>query len=117
MAKRSVLIGWLFLLGGVATCATLAPPSPPRTEAETGAERLLMAMIRCSNQTKSQLADPTGFDPEPFGDWRVIPKEDGGFDFTFRARARNGFGALIWGEFACSATHDGTAWKAVISPI
>jgi hypothetical protein len=95
---------------------TPKPLSPSESAAKAASEKLLSAMIRCENQTKSQLADPEGFDPETYGNWRVLPDEVGdGYEFRFKARARNGFGGLVWADFRCHATYDGSYWTAEIS--
>lgn len=102
----------LLAIGGYLVYGPVREKSP----AEAAADRLQGAMIRCENETKSRLADPSGFDAEPYGQWL---QEPGGSEtalaFQFKARARNGFGALVWAEFACRATYDGTHWSAEVA--
>lgn len=75
---------------------------------------MLMAMIRCENQTKDLLADPSGFDPEPQGKWIALAASEDRYVVRFKARAKNVFGALIWSEFECTATYDGEYWTAEV---
>jgi hypothetical protein len=116
MARRSAraqIIGALALCAGVGGCLVLLPEVPAKTEAE----RLQMAMIRCENQLRDQLADPDGLDPEPHGAWRVEAASQDDLTFRFKARARNGAGVLVWADFECRAQHDGSAWSAEVGQI
>lgn len=108
----------LLLLGLIGGCYAVLPDADPQTVVgRSEADRIQMAMIRCANHTRSQLADPSGFDPEAHSSWRVEVTGSDAVTFRFRARARNGFGALVWAEFECRARHDGTRWIAQVSQI
>jgi hypothetical protein len=112
--KGSNAIGCLMILALMGSCVVLWPEPRERTEAEKAADKLLMARIRCENATKDSLADPDGFEAQPYGEWLAQPENDGNkITLTFRARARNGFGALVWADFTCVATYDMAAerWR------
>lgn len=115
-STRSKTIGFVIFCAFIAGCLAMLPAPKPKTaaeaEAEAAAEKTLMAMIRCENQTEAQLADPEGFEPEGYGSWRIEPASENDLIFQFKARARNAFGALIWAEFECHATFDGEFWSA-----
>lgn len=103
----------------------LAPDPPPPTPEEKAAaeakaaaraanDKFQMALIRCENQTEAQLADPEGFDPEAFGKWLALEAAEDRYVFSFNARAKNAFGALIWAKFECTAVFDGKYWTAEV---
>lgn len=113
---RSLLKGLVFC-GAIGGCFALLPEPKPKTPAQEAADKLLSAMIRCENQTESQLADPEGFEPESYGAWRVEAAGEDDQTFRFKARARNAFGGMIWAEFECRARYDGKYWSAEISQL
>jgi hypothetical protein len=120
MARRSAraqIIGALALCAGVGGCLALLPDPPPKTAVQVEAERLQMAMIRCENQLRDQLADPDGLEPEPHGAWRVEAASQDDLTFRFKARARNAVGALVWADFECRAQRDGSAWSAEVRQV
>ena len=118
-------VSTLFLLTIVAISVRAMLSGGPQQDAPEEAQPraggpgdLMAALIRCENATRDALADPSGFDPEPHADWRVMPDGDEpGLRLRFAARARNGFGALVWAEFECRATHEGTGWRAEIAQV
>jgi hypothetical protein len=108
-----VALGWLVLIG---SCVALWPEPKPLTPEEQAAKeavtKLQAAMIRCENETESRIADPEGFDVAPYAEWRGLPDQEGeGYTFEFNAKAKNGFGALVWGTFLCHVTYDGKYWS------
>lgn len=110
--KGSVAVGLVMFLAIVGSCVALWPEPRERTEAEKAADKLLNAMIRCENETEARLADADGFDAQPFGEWLALPGGgDNRMTFSYRAKAKNGFGALVWAEFTCQVTHDGEYWS------
>jgi hypothetical protein len=122
MKYRTAMLA-LAAIGGA--LILLAPDPPPPTPEEKAAaeaaatakaasDKFQSALIRCENQTESQLADPEGFDPVPYGEWMAIETAEDRHVFAFKARARNAFGALVWAEFQCTVTHDGEYWTAQI---
>lgn len=114
---RSRTIGFLIFCALIGGCLAMLPASRPKTAAEAAAEKTLMAMIRCENQTEEQLADPEEFDPEGYGLWRIEPASENDLTFRFKARARNAFGASVWAEFECHATFDGEFWSAKVKQL
>lgn len=98
--------------------------APPKTPEDLAAEKvradlekMRSAMIRCENQTESQLADPDGFDAESFGSWLAQDASEDRYVFSFNARARNAFGALIWAKFECTVVFDGKYWTASVKQL
>lgn len=116
MAKSkpgSAIVGAVILLVLVGSCVVLFRPVK-QTPAEVAAYKLEMAMIRCANETKGRIADSDGFEAAPYGEWRGLPDETGeGWTFSFRVKAKNAFGALVWADMMCHATYDGTYWTVV----
>lgn len=116
MAVRSVVkVGvWVIAALAVYGCVVSMPDPKPKTPEEIAAERVRAAMFRCEGQTESQLADADGFDPEPYGQWLVQEASEDRFVWTFKARARNAFGGLVWASFECTATNSDAGWTAAI---
>lgn len=109
------------LLGAVVVLAIWVdrlPKVDDRSQEERAAAEAVdwirSAAIRCENQIRASLADPDGFDPEPWAGWRVTAEGETVLVFRLAARVRNAFGALVWGAFECRATHDGSAWTAEV---
>lgn len=120
---RAVSALFLLAVGAMWVGALLSGPAqevaPGAASPRTGGpDDLTAALIRCENATRDALADPSGFDPQPHADWQLIPDgEDPGLHLRFDARARNGFGALVWARFDCRVRHDGTRWRAEIRQV
>ena len=117
MAKTSKAgaIFQVLLLLGIGSCVVMMPKHE-MTPAEKEADKFLSSQIRCELETKSRIADPEGFATAAYSDWRVVPDEQGeGYTFKFQAKAKNAFGALVWGAFSCHATYDGEYWAADIT--
>lgn len=102
----------------IVSCYAMLPASKPLTPrqqaAKDAAEKFQSALIRCENQTKESLADPEGFDPDPQGQWVMLEASENRYVVRFRARAKNALGGMIWGNFECTATYDGSYWSAEI---
>jgi hypothetical protein len=108
----------LIILAAIGSCYASLPEQKPLTPeeqaAKDAAEKMLSALIRCENKTKESLADPEGFDPEPHSQWLMQEASEDRYVLSFKARAKNSFGALVWGEFECTATFDGERWIAEV---
>lgn len=116
--SKNAGIGCLVLLALIGGFALWVASLPERevTPAEAARDRLYRAMVRCENETKDRVADPGGFEAESYGAWRVEPGDSPDkMTFMFTARAKNAYGALVWGDFTCRATYDGKYWTAEIS--
>lgn len=111
-------ISALILLVAIGSCFAALPEKKPLTPeeqaAKDSAEKLTMALIRCENKTRDSLADRDGFDPEPLGQWVMLDASEDRHVVSFKARAKNAFGALIWARFECTATYDGEHWTAEV---
>lgn len=118
MAKRSVKATLVYgLVFGVPLGIGVGMLGDPvdKTPEQLAADKLMMAMIRCENQAEIQIADPEGFDPETYGQWLAEDFGENHYTFRFKARAKNVYGALVWGNFRCEATYEGGHWTAEIS--
>lgn len=107
------LIVMLAIGGGIVMLPTVER-TPAEKQAQADAAKFLGAQIRCENEAKARIADPAGFEVEPYDAWRVVPASADDLAFRFKARARNAVGGLIWADFSCRATYDGEFWTAEI---
>lgn len=117
MADKTQNKGWRAAFGFVClavivgSCVALLEPGE-RTPAEERAYQMQSAQIRCENETKSRLAESSGFAVDSYGQWRVMPHEEGeGFTFVFGFRAKNAFGVLIPASATCDVVYDGEYWS------
>lgn len=91
MKKGTAVLAFAAIGGALILLAPDPPPATPeekaaaeaKAAAKAASDKFQSAMHRCKSQTEAQLADPEGFDPVPYGEWRAIETAEDRHVFTF----------------------------------
>jgi hypothetical protein len=105
------------LCGGLAFWMTRPSPPPmqgPPTFAEFEADLLQGGRGACREAVRQSLNDPGSAEWEPSDTWLAYTTSNDTVHIEPRLRAKNGFGALVYGEYVCEATLSGGQWTFTV---
>lgn len=103
---------WLWIVGIIILVAMIGggnkkPATPER-----------YAKLSCREFVKRSLNDPGSAKFEPVDNYTTLVNKDGGYTVYVTLRAKNAFGALIKGAYACVVENGHGEWRLVsLTPI